>query len=121
MLNIPILRWGKPYTSLDQEEISHFISGEPLARVSQANTGLLALDYQRAKNAREILKEIPAKELITVMGKAASHGGISSGSAERLWICSVDPVGAAASGTAGAIGEALDGLLRAASQFAVVD
>lgn len=36
VLNIPILRWGQPYTSLDREDVVHFISGETLARVSQA-------------------------------------------------------------------------------------
>ena len=46
ILNIPILRWGKPYTSLDAEDVVHFITGETLARVSQANTGLLGRDMR---------------------------------------------------------------------------
>ncbi|MCI0490067.1 MAG: aldehyde dehydrogenase family protein [Blastocatellia bacterium] len=70
MLNIPILRWGQPYTSLDQEEVIHFETGEPLARVSQANTGLLARDIRAAKRARNSLREIPAKELTAMMKKA---------------------------------------------------
>jgi hypothetical protein len=40
MLNLPILRWGQPYTSLDQDTVVHFITGEALAQVSQANAGL---------------------------------------------------------------------------------
>ncbi len=41
MLNLPILRWGQSYTSLEQDTVRHFITGETLAKVSQANTGLL--------------------------------------------------------------------------------
>jgi len=52
VLNIPILRWGTPYESLDKEEVFHFITGEPVARVSQANTGLLARDMRKAERAR---------------------------------------------------------------------
>lgn len=70
-LNLPILRWGAPYTSLEQEEVIHFLSGEPLARVSQANTGLLARDIRLAQRARDRLREIPARELVQMLKKAA--------------------------------------------------
>ena len=39
MLNIPVLRWGKPYESLEVDEVKHFATGEPIAKVSQANGG----------------------------------------------------------------------------------
>ncbi|HEY7545768.1 MAG TPA: aldehyde dehydrogenase family protein [Blastocatellia bacterium] len=71
MLNIPILRWGQPYTSLDTEDVVHFITGETLARVSQANTGLLGRDMRLAERARETLTEIPVSDLIEMMKKAA--------------------------------------------------
>ena len=71
MLNIPIFRWGTPYTSLEQEEVVHFLSGEPLARVSQANTGLLARDIRLAGRARDCLREIPCRELAQMLKKAA--------------------------------------------------
>src|SRR5712664_329918 len=71
VLNIPILRWGKRYTSLDSEDVVHFISGETLARVSQANTGLLGRDMRLAERARNVLTEIPVSELIAMMKKAA--------------------------------------------------
>jgi acyl-CoA reductase-like NAD-dependent aldehyde dehydrogenase len=70
-LNIPVLRWGRPYTSLEQEEVVHFNTGETLARVSQANAGLLGRDMRSAQRAREILAEIPIPELIGMMKKAA--------------------------------------------------
>src|SRR5262249_3443875 len=71
MLNIPILRWGQPYTSLETEDVVHFITGETLARVSQANTGLLGRDMRLAERARQVLTEISVSELIAMMKKAA--------------------------------------------------
>src|SRR5262245_45091104 len=71
ILNIPILRWGQPYTSLETEDVVHFITGEKLARVSQANTGLLGRDIQLAPRARAALTEIPITDLIAIMKKAA--------------------------------------------------
>ena len=32
MLEIPVLRWGQPYQSLDVDEVVHFSTGEPMAR-----------------------------------------------------------------------------------------
>src|SRR5258707_10910278 len=71
MLNLPILRWGKPYTSLDLDHVRHFLTGETLAQVSQANTGLLGRDLRQAHRAREILTGIPIKDLVTIMKRAA--------------------------------------------------
>jgi acyl-CoA reductase-like NAD-dependent aldehyde dehydrogenase len=71
VLNIPILRWGEPYTSLDTDNVVHFVTGETLARVSQANTGLLGRDMRHASRARDVLTDIPVSELIEIMKKAA--------------------------------------------------
>ena len=71
MLNIPILRWGRAYTSLEQDTVVHFITGETLARVSQTNPGLLGRDIKQAWRARQVLTEIPIPELIGMMKKAA--------------------------------------------------
>ncbi len=71
MLKVPILRWGEPYTSLDEEDVVHFLTGESLARVSQANTGLLGRDMQLAMRARDLLSDIPAADLVEMLKKAA--------------------------------------------------
>jgi len=71
VLNIPILRWGRPYTSLETEDVVHFVTGETLARVSQANTGLLGRDMRLAERARRVLAEISILDLIAMMKKAA--------------------------------------------------
>src|SRR5438874_12033353 len=71
MVNIPILRWGEPYTSMEADSVVHFITGETLAKVSQANPGLLAKDIRKAQRARDVLREIPCRELVQIMKKAA--------------------------------------------------
>ncbi len=58
MLNLPILRWGKPYDSLEVDQVVHFITGEPIAKVSQANGGLLQRDMRNAQRARDVLRAI---------------------------------------------------------------
>ncbi|MEO7653835.1 MAG: aldehyde dehydrogenase family protein [Bryobacteraceae bacterium] len=73
MLNLPILRWGQPYTSLEQDHVVHFLTGETLAKVSQANTGLLSRDMRQAQRARDVLTAIPVADLIEIMKKAADY------------------------------------------------
>ncbi len=71
MLNIPILRWGKPYESLELDEVRHFRTGEPIATVSQANGGIVQRDMRKAARARGILCDIPCAELIARVKRAA--------------------------------------------------
>jgi acyl-CoA reductase-like NAD-dependent aldehyde dehydrogenase len=71
MLNLPILRWGEPYVSMDVDEVVHFVTGEPVARVSRANGGLIQRDMRKAARARDALRAIPIDDLIARVGKAA--------------------------------------------------
>src|SRR6266436_3821912 len=71
MINIPVLRWGRPYTSLEVDNVIHFSTGETLAKVSQANPGLLAKGIRQAQRARDVLCEIPIRDLVSMMKKAA--------------------------------------------------
>src|SRR5262249_4412065 len=70
MLNLPVLRWGQPYTCMDVDEVVHFQTGEPIAKVSRANGGLIQRDMRRAQRAREALREIPIDDLIDRMKRA---------------------------------------------------
>ena len=70
MLNIPILRWGQPYTSMDADEVIHFATGEPIARVGRANGGLIQRDIRKAQAARDALRKFSIDELIAMVGKA---------------------------------------------------
>jgi len=49
---------------MDVDEVVHFQTGEPVARVSRANGGLIQRDMRRAQRAREALREIPIDDLI---------------------------------------------------------
>src|SRR5687768_1973593 len=70
MLHLPILRWGQPYDSLEKDEVVHFSTGEPIAKVSRANGGLIQRDARKAQRARDVLREIPIEDLIARVGKA---------------------------------------------------
>src|SRR5687768_13255806 len=70
MLALPILRWGEPYTSMDVDTVVHFATGEPIARVSRANGGMIQRDARKASRARGVLREIPIDELIARVGRA---------------------------------------------------
>jgi len=71
VLEIPIVRWGKPYESLEVTEINHFATGEPIAKVHQANGGIIKRDLRNAQKARDALREYSCLELIARVGEAA--------------------------------------------------
>ncbi len=71
MINIPVLRWGSPYESLETDTVVHFDTGEELAKVGLANGGLIQRDMRKAQRARDLLREIPPVELIGMVTKAA--------------------------------------------------
>src|SRR5438132_8594485 len=71
MIHIPISRWGEPYKSLDLDKVVHFATGEALAEVSRAKGGLVERDMRHAQRARDALREIPIKELLQMVKKAA--------------------------------------------------
>ncbi len=71
MIHIPILRWGEPYKSLESDKVVHFDTGEVLADVSRANASLVARDMRHAQRARDVLRQVPIKEILQRIKKAA--------------------------------------------------
>ena len=71
MIHIPVLRWGKPYKSLDVSKVVHFETGEELAEVGQANAGLIQRDMRKMQRARDVLRELSTKDLIGIVKNAA--------------------------------------------------
>ena len=69
MLHIPILRAGQPYESIDKVEILHHATGEPVADVSQANSGMIVRDVRRM--ADDVLERFSIAELLAMCRKAA--------------------------------------------------
>src|SRR5215813_7651164 len=70
MLHLPVIRWGEPYDSMEVDEVVHFSTGEPIAKVSRANGGLIQRDARKARRARDLLREIPIDDLIARVGRA---------------------------------------------------
>lgn len=73
MIKLPVIRWGQPYDSLEVSEVTHFATGEPIAKVSQAGSGIIKRDMRQAQKARDALRMIPGRELIAMLAKAADH------------------------------------------------
>ena len=70
MLNLPVIRWGEPYTSIDVDDVVHFATGEPVARVSRANGGLIQRDMRKASRARDALRAVSVDDLIARIATA---------------------------------------------------
>src|SRR4051812_28538826 len=70
MVHLPVLRWGQPYESLDVDHVVHFATGEPIAKVSRANSGLIQRDARKAARARAVLRDFSIDDLITRVGNA---------------------------------------------------
>jgi len=70
VITIQPLRWGQPYESYELDTVSHFITGEPIAKVGQATGAMLARDMRFAKRARDVLRDIPCDDLIGRIKKA---------------------------------------------------
>ncbi len=70
MLDIPILRWGQVYESVEKAPVVRFDTGEPVAMLHQA-TGMQAkLDLKKAQKARDALRQIPISQLVDICKKA---------------------------------------------------
>ncbi|MBY0587752.1 aldehyde dehydrogenase family protein [bacterium] len=85
-MHLPIIRWGKPYESLDKVHIHHFETGEPIATVSQAIGGMVRKDLLQAKRARAALRQIPAGELLERVkqaGELYANGVLPMGDAKQ--------------------------------------
>ncbi len=71
MIDIPVIRWGKPYESLEKADVVHFETGEVMAQMHQANAGLVKMDMRKSAKAREALRAFTPEELIAMCAKAA--------------------------------------------------
>ncbi len=69
--HLPALRLGKPYASLDQADVRDCRTGEPLARISQVNAGIIRKDLARAGEARAGLKQFSCDSLAEICSRAA--------------------------------------------------
>jgi hypothetical protein len=73
MIQIPILRKGIPYSSLDVARVSHYRTREPFVEISQANGGLMRRDLLDQKSARNALARLSTRDLLDICARAAEH------------------------------------------------
>lgn len=71
MLQLPILRAGRPYRSLTTLDLGDLRSGEAVARVSLANAGLIARDLGAAREGKRALEGIAVRDLLELCRQAA--------------------------------------------------
>ncbi|HET9943586.1 MAG TPA: aldehyde dehydrogenase family protein [Terriglobia bacterium] len=64
MIQLPVLRWGQPYESLEFDQVTHFATGEPIAKVGRANAGMIQRDMRKAQAARDALTALDIEDLI---------------------------------------------------------
>ena len=64
--NIPILRAGTTYESLDKMELTDHRSGQPVTSVSMANAGLIRRDARQAKQSHAALRQLPTERILDI-------------------------------------------------------
>ena len=69
MIEIPILRAGRLYRSLETHVLRDLRTGEPVAEISQANSGLIKRDLAES---RKPLAGLTSAELLDICGRAAT-------------------------------------------------
>lgn len=70
LLHIPILRRGVVYESLDTAAVSDPRDGREMARVSQANGGLIRKDLAKIEASRAALRRLSTDDLLGICRKA---------------------------------------------------
>jgi hypothetical protein len=73
ILQLPILRQGQPYYSLDVARVAHHRTREPFVAVSQANPGLIRRDLGKQEIARSVLQKLSTRELVDICVRGAEH------------------------------------------------
>ncbi len=71
-MHIPLLRGGKPYESLNTVEVKDFRTGQAVAQLSQANSGLIRRDLAKAAANKSALDALPVHELLQICKNAAA-------------------------------------------------
>ncbi|MFM7522039.1 MAG: aldehyde dehydrogenase family protein [Planctomycetota bacterium] len=81
-MHLPAWRFGKPYESIERTTLVHFLTGEPVAEVSQVGGALVGRDLGKAARAREALLAFEPEEIVERLqtaGNLYAHGTLSVG------------------------------------------
>jgi len=71
VITLSPLRWGKQYKSLEFQDVIHFETGVPIAKIGQVNGGMVQMDIRKAPQARAALKRLSTTEIMEKVAKAA--------------------------------------------------
>lgn len=71
MITLSPLRWGKPYESLELNDVVHFDTGEPIAKFGTVGGGIVGRDMRKADQARKALLQLSVDDLIERCKQAA--------------------------------------------------
>ncbi len=71
MLDVPILRGGRPYLSKETLNLGDYATGEPIARLNLANPGLISRDLLR--DDWTPLQDLRVGDILAMLRKAAEH------------------------------------------------
>jgi acyl-CoA reductase-like NAD-dependent aldehyde dehydrogenase len=85
-MHLPAYRFGKPYESLERETLVHFLTGEPVAEVSQVGGAIVGRDLQKAQQARAALLAIDPEEIVERLqtaGNLYAHGTLTVGDTKQ--------------------------------------
>ncbi len=85
-MHLPAWRFGKPYESLERTKLVHFLTGEPVAEVSQVGGAIVGRDLQKAGQARAALLAIDPEEIVERLqtaGNLYAHGTLQVGDAKQ--------------------------------------
>lgn len=69
-VHIPVLRHGVEYDSLDKTELTGIGSDDVLARISQANAGMIKRDLRRQDDAAQKLRALSSEQLLGICKEA---------------------------------------------------
>jgi acyl-CoA reductase-like NAD-dependent aldehyde dehydrogenase len=81
-MHLPAWRFGKPYESLERETLVHFLTGAPVAEVSQVGGAIVGRDLQKAAQARAALLAIDPEEIVERLqtaGNLYANGTVTVG------------------------------------------
>ena len=85
-MHLPAWRFGKPYESLERETLVHFLTGEPVAEVSQVGGAIIGRDLQKASRAREALLAMDPEDVVERLqtaGNLYAHGTLTVGDSKQ--------------------------------------
>jgi len=85
-MHLPAWRFGKPYESIERTTLVHFLTGAPVAEVSQVGGALVGRDLQKAARAREALVALDPEDVVERLqtaGNLYAHGTVTVGGVKQ--------------------------------------